>query len=106
MSTSVQMSAAFPVSAVDPFADDFLAEPYPFYGGGRGGGPVVGPGRLGVVDGPAPRGGRGGAGGGGAFRPRARRRHRRLPPPKPGAPADPHPRTRPAAAHAQPHRDE
>jgi cytochrome P450 len=41
MKTSVQMSAAFPVSAVDPFADDFLAEPYPFYEELREAGPVV-----------------------------------------------------------------
>jgi len=35
------MSAAFPVSALDPFADDFLAEPYPFYEELREAGPVV-----------------------------------------------------------------
>jgi cytochrome P450 len=35
------MPSAFPVSAVDPFADDFLAEPYPFYEELREAGPVV-----------------------------------------------------------------
>ncbi len=41
MKTSVQVSSAFPVSSVDPFADDFLAEPYPFYAELREAGPVV-----------------------------------------------------------------
>jgi len=35
------MPHAFPVSSVDPFADDFLAEPYPFYEELREAGPVV-----------------------------------------------------------------
>ena len=35
------MSPAFPISSVDPFADDFLAEPYPFYEELREAGPVV-----------------------------------------------------------------
>ena len=35
------MPPAFPVSSVDPFADDFLAEPYPFYEELREAGPVV-----------------------------------------------------------------
>ncbi|HML14685.1 MAG TPA: cytochrome P450 [Xanthobacteraceae bacterium] len=35
------MSPAFPVSSVDPFADDFLAEPYPFHAQLREAGPVV-----------------------------------------------------------------
>jgi len=35
------MSPAFPVSSLDPFADDFLAEPYPFYEELREAGPVV-----------------------------------------------------------------
>jgi 4-methoxybenzoate monooxygenase (O-demethylating) len=35
------MSSAFPVSSLDPFADDFLAEPYPFYAELREAGPVV-----------------------------------------------------------------
>jgi hypothetical protein len=35
------MPPAFPVSSVDPFADDFLAEPYPFYEKLREAGPVV-----------------------------------------------------------------
>jgi cytochrome P450 len=35
------MPPAFPVSSVDPFADDFLAEPYPFYEDLREAGPVV-----------------------------------------------------------------
>jgi cytochrome P450 len=33
--------SAFPVSSVDPFADEFLAEPYPFYEELREAGPVV-----------------------------------------------------------------
>ena len=41
MRTSVQVSSAFPVSSVDPFADDFLAEPYPFHEELREAGPVV-----------------------------------------------------------------
>jgi cytochrome P450 len=41
MRTSVQVSTAFPISSVDPFADDFLAEPYPFYEELRDAGPVV-----------------------------------------------------------------
>ena len=32
---------AFPVSSLDPFADDFLAAPYPFYAELREAGPVV-----------------------------------------------------------------
>jgi cytochrome P450 len=35
------MPSAFPVSAIDPFADDFLAEPYPFHAELREAGPVV-----------------------------------------------------------------
>ena len=35
------MPPAVPVSSVDPFADDFLAEPYPFYAQLREAGPVV-----------------------------------------------------------------
>jgi len=35
------VSSAFPVSSLDPFADDFLAEPYPFYTELREAGPVV-----------------------------------------------------------------
>jgi len=35
------MPSTFPVSSVDPFADDFLAEPYPFYEELREAGPVV-----------------------------------------------------------------
>jgi 4-methoxybenzoate monooxygenase (O-demethylating) len=35
------MPSAVPVSAVDPFADDFLAEPYPFHAQLREAGPVV-----------------------------------------------------------------
>jgi cytochrome P450 len=35
------MPSAFPVSSLDPFADDFLAEPYPFYAELREAGPVV-----------------------------------------------------------------
>jgi 4-methoxybenzoate monooxygenase (O-demethylating) len=35
------MASAFPVSSVDPFADDFLAAPYPFYAELREAGPVV-----------------------------------------------------------------
>jgi len=35
------MSPAFPVSSVDPFADDFLAEPYPYHAELREAGPVV-----------------------------------------------------------------
>jgi 4-methoxybenzoate monooxygenase (O-demethylating) len=35
------MPPAFPVSSVDPFADEFLAEPYPFYEELREAGPVV-----------------------------------------------------------------
>jgi len=35
------MPPAFPVSSLDPFADDFLAEPYPFYEELREAGPVV-----------------------------------------------------------------
>jgi 4-methoxybenzoate monooxygenase (O-demethylating) len=35
------MPSSFPVSSVDPFADDFLAEPYPFYEELREAGPVV-----------------------------------------------------------------
>jgi cytochrome P450 len=31
----------FPVSSLDPFADDFLAAPYPFYAELREAGPVV-----------------------------------------------------------------
>jgi 4-methoxybenzoate monooxygenase (O-demethylating) len=31
----------FPISSLDPFADDFLAAPYPFYAGLRDAGPVV-----------------------------------------------------------------
>jgi 4-methoxybenzoate monooxygenase (O-demethylating) len=31
----------FPVSSLDPFADDFLAAPYPFYAELRDAGPVV-----------------------------------------------------------------
>jgi len=41
METSVQVSSAFPVSSIDPFADDFLAEPYPFHAELREAGPVV-----------------------------------------------------------------
>lgn len=33
--------SAFPVSSLDPFADDFLSAPYPFYGELREAGPVV-----------------------------------------------------------------
>jgi 4-methoxybenzoate monooxygenase (O-demethylating) len=33
--------AAFPISSLDPFADDFLAAPYPFYAELREAGPVV-----------------------------------------------------------------
>jgi hypothetical protein len=32
---------AFPVSSLDPFADDFLAAPYPFYAELCEAGPVV-----------------------------------------------------------------
>ena len=32
---------AFPVSSLDPFADDFLAAPYPFYAELREAGPAV-----------------------------------------------------------------
>jgi 4-methoxybenzoate monooxygenase (O-demethylating) len=35
------MPPAFPASSVDPFADDFLAEPYPFHAELREAGPVV-----------------------------------------------------------------
>ena len=35
------MPPAVPVSSVDPFADDFLAEPYPFHAELRAAGPVV-----------------------------------------------------------------
>jgi cytochrome P450 len=35
------MPSAFPVSSLDPFADEFLAEPYPFYAELREAGPVV-----------------------------------------------------------------
>jgi 4-methoxybenzoate monooxygenase (O-demethylating) len=35
------MPTAFPVSSIDPFADDFLAEPYPFHAQLREAGPVV-----------------------------------------------------------------
>jgi 4-methoxybenzoate monooxygenase (O-demethylating) len=35
------MPSAVPVSSVDPFADDFLAEPYPFHAQLREAGPVV-----------------------------------------------------------------
>jgi 4-methoxybenzoate monooxygenase (O-demethylating) len=35
------MTPAFPVSPVDPFADDILDAPYPFYAGLRDAGPVV-----------------------------------------------------------------
>ena len=35
------MTSAFPVSPVDPFADDVLMEPYPFYADLRDAGPVV-----------------------------------------------------------------
>jgi cytochrome P450 len=35
------MTSAFPVSPVDPFGDDFLAAPYPFYADLRDAGPVV-----------------------------------------------------------------
>ena len=35
------MPSSFPVSSVDPFADDFLAEPYAFYAELREAGPVV-----------------------------------------------------------------
>ena len=35
------MTLAFPVSPVDPFGDDFLATPYPFYADLRDAGPVV-----------------------------------------------------------------
>jgi 4-methoxybenzoate monooxygenase (O-demethylating) len=35
------MTPAFPVSPVDPFADDILASPYPFYADLRDAGPVV-----------------------------------------------------------------
>jgi cytochrome P450 len=35
------MTPAFPVSPVDPFADDILDEPYPFYADLRDAGPVV-----------------------------------------------------------------
>jgi cytochrome P450 len=35
------MTPAFPVSPVDPFADDILNAPYPFYAGLRDAGPVV-----------------------------------------------------------------
>jgi 4-methoxybenzoate monooxygenase (O-demethylating) len=35
------MPSSFPVSSIDPFADDFLAEPYPFYEELREAGPVV-----------------------------------------------------------------
>jgi 4-methoxybenzoate monooxygenase (O-demethylating) len=35
------MSSAFPVSSIDPFADEFLAEPYPFHAELRDAGPVV-----------------------------------------------------------------
>jgi len=33
--------SAFPVSSLDPFSDDFLAAPYPFYEKLREAGPVV-----------------------------------------------------------------
>src|SRR5499425_3951806 len=35
------MPSAFPVSSVDPFADDFLADPYPFHAELREAGPIV-----------------------------------------------------------------
>jgi len=35
------MTSTFPVSLVDPFGDDFLAAPYPFYADLRDAGPVV-----------------------------------------------------------------
>jgi cytochrome P450 len=39
---------AFPVSPLDPFADDFLTSPYPFYAELREAGPVVWLERYGV----------------------------------------------------------
>src|SRR5215470_11165793 len=42
------MPPSVPISSVDPFADDFLAEPYPFYEELREAGPVVWLERYGV----------------------------------------------------------